>query len=137
MNVTNLLSLATLLGVDAIHPGYGFLAENARFAELVEEVGITFVGPPAEVIARMGDKSAARRTMRSLGIPVLPGTEVLHDVEEALREAEAIGYPVLVKATAGAGDGECASHARPKSSALPFARLSSKRSAPTGTVDCT
>ncbi|MBE3550838.1 MAG: acetyl-CoA carboxylase biotin carboxylase subunit [Brockia lithotrophica] len=103
LNVTNLLSLATLLGVDAIHPGYGFLAENARFAELVEEVGITFVGPPAEVIARMGDKSAARRTMRSLGIPVLPGTEVLHDVEEALREAEAIGYPVLVKATAGGG----------------------------------
>ena len=103
LNVTNLLTLAALLGVDAVHPGYGFLAENARFAALVEEVGITFVGPPSEVIARMGDKAAARRTMRSLGIPVLPGTDILHDVEEALREAEAIGYPVLVKATAGGG----------------------------------
>jgi len=103
LNVTNLLSLATLLGVDAIHPGYGFLAENSRFAELVEAVGITFVGPPPEIIARMGDKASARRTMRSLGIPILPGTEILHDAEEAVREAERIGYPVLVKATAGGG----------------------------------
>ena len=104
LNITNLLSVATLTGCDAIHPGYGFLAENADFAELCAACNITFVGPSPESIAKMGDKATAKETMKAAGVPVLPGTEgVIQDVEEALEVAEQIGYPVIIKATAGGG----------------------------------
>ena len=102
--MTNLLSTATLVGVDAIHPGYGFLAENADFAELCAECNITFIGPSPEAITRMGDKTTAKETMKEAGVPTVPGTEgIIEDLDEAAKTAKEIGYPVIVKATAGGG----------------------------------
>lgn len=103
LNVDAVLDAAVEAGVDAVHPGYGFLSENEAFARAVRERGLTFVGPPAEVIAAMGNKSHARRTAVAAGVPVAPGTGPLTDVDAALREAEEIGYPVLIKASAGGG----------------------------------
>lgn len=104
LNMTNIMSAATLLEVDAIHPGYGFLAENAAFAELCASCNITFIGPSPEAIVKMGDKTTARETMMASGVPVVPGTEgVIEDVNEALETAKEIGFPVIVKATAGGG----------------------------------
>ncbi|MBA4542975.1 MULTISPECIES: acetyl-CoA carboxylase biotin carboxylase subunit [Thermoactinomyces] len=104
LNMTNLLSTATLVGVDAIHPGYGFLAENADFAELCAECNITFIGPSPEAITRMGDKTTAKETMKEAGVPTVPGTEgIIEDLDEAAKTAKEIGYPVIVKATAGGG----------------------------------
>lgn len=104
LNMTNLLSVATLVGVDAIHPGYGFLSENADFAELCAACGITFIGPSPEAILKMGDKTTARETMKEAGVPVVPGTQgVIEDLNEAEEIATSIGYPVIVKATAGGG----------------------------------
>lgn len=103
LNVDAVLDAAVEAGVDAVHPGYGFLSENEAFARAVKERGLTFVGPPAEVIAAMGNKSHARRTAVAAGVPVAPGTGPLTDVDAALREAEEIGYPVLIKASAGGG----------------------------------
>ncbi|WP_458618450.1 acetyl-CoA carboxylase biotin carboxylase subunit [Gilvimarinus sp. F26214L] len=99
-----LVSLAVETGCDAIHPGYGFLSENAEFARICAERGITFIGPSAEVIARMGDKTAARSSMIAAGVPVTPGSEGnLADLDEALEVAGRIGYPVMLKATSGGG----------------------------------
>ncbi len=103
LNMTAVISAAVLTGAQAIHPGYGLLSENAKFAELCKKCNIEFIGPPAEVIAKMGDKDEARRTMRTAGVPVVPGTGTIEDPEEARREAEKIGYPLLVKARAGGG----------------------------------
>ncbi|HJV44841.1 MAG TPA: acetyl-CoA carboxylase biotin carboxylase subunit [Bacillota bacterium] len=104
LNMTNLISVATATGTDAIHPGYGFLAENADFSQLCGECNITFIGPDPEAITRMGDKSTAKDTMKAAGVPTVPGTEgLVEDVEEALKVAEEIGYPVIIKATAGGG----------------------------------
>lgn len=104
LNLANVMSVATLTGCDAIHPGYGFLAENADFAEIVESCNIAFIGPPAEAIARMGDKSAAKQTMKEADVPVIPGSDgLVEDVDEAVRIAREIGYPVIIKATAGGG----------------------------------
>jgi acetyl-CoA carboxylase biotin carboxylase subunit len=104
LNMTNIMSAATLLQVDAIHPGYGFLAENAAFAELCASCNITFIGPTPEAIVKMGDKTTARETMKESGVPVVPGTEgVIEDIGEALATAKDIGFPVIVKATAGGG----------------------------------
>ncbi|SEN22637.1 acetyl-CoA carboxylase biotin carboxylase subunit [Lihuaxuella thermophila] len=104
LNMTNLMSTATLVGADAIHPGYGFLAENADFAELCAACGITFIGPSPEAIVKMGDKTTAKETMKKAGVPVIPGTDgLMEDVEEAAKTAKEIGYPVIVKATAGGG----------------------------------
>ncbi|MXQ55780.1 acetyl-CoA carboxylase biotin carboxylase subunit [Shimazuella alba] len=104
LNMTNIMSAATLLEVDAIHPGYGFLAENAAFAELCASCNITFIGPSPEAIVKMGDKTTARETMKESGVPVVPGTEgVIEDIGEALETAKEIGFPVIVKATAGGG----------------------------------
>lgn len=104
LSMTNIMSIATKVGVDAIHPGYGFLAENAHFAELCEECGITFIGPSSEAIRKMGDKSVAKDTMKDAGVPTVPGTDgLITEIEEALTVAEAIGYPVIIKATAGGG----------------------------------
>jgi acetyl-CoA carboxylase biotin carboxylase subunit len=90
-------------GADAIHPGYGFLSENPQFARACEERGIVFIGPPADAIELMGVKTEARRRMVAAGVPVVPGTEPLHDADEAQAQAEAMGYPVLIKAAAGGG----------------------------------
>ncbi len=104
LNVTAILAAAEITGADAIHPGYGFLSENAHFAEICAECGITFIGPLPDTIRRMGDKAEARRTMMAAGVPVLPGTEgTIDNAEDALALAEAIGYPVIVKASAGGG----------------------------------
>lgn len=99
-----IVTAAQLTGCDAIHPGYGFLAENAYMAEMCEELGITFVGPRAETIARMGDKAAARETMRRAGLPILPGLETpASNDDDLLRAARRIGFPVMLKAAAGGG----------------------------------
>jgi acetyl-CoA carboxylase, biotin carboxylase subunit len=104
LNFTNIMSVATLTGCDAIHPGYGFLAENAAFAELCRECNITFIGPSPEAITKMGIKDIARETMREAGVPVVPGSKgVIENIDEALAIADEIGYPVIIKATAGGG----------------------------------
>jgi len=104
LNVTSVMSAARITGADAIHPGYGFLAENAHFAEIVAECGLTFIGPPAEAIRLMGNKSEARRTMAANEVPILPGSDgPLKSSDEALALADEIGYPVILKASAGGG----------------------------------
>nr|MDH3164089.1 acetyl-CoA carboxylase biotin carboxylase subunit [Bacillus licheniformis] len=104
LNITNIVSVAKMTGADAIHPGYGFLAENADFAELCEEVNVTFVGPTADAISKMGTKDVARETMRQAGVPIVPGSKgIIEDIEDAVSLARDIGYPVIIKATAGGG----------------------------------
>ncbi|GGC91336.1 biotin carboxylase 1 [Thalassobacillus devorans] len=104
LNYTNIMSLAKLTDVDAIHPGYGFLSENAEFAEMCEECNVTFVGPSAYAISKMGTKDVARETMKEAGVPVVPGSEgIIADEDDGLKVAEEIGYPVIIKATAGGG----------------------------------
>ncbi|GAA4845820.1 acetyl-CoA carboxylase biotin carboxylase subunit [Paenibacillus vulneris] len=104
LNLTNILSVATLTETDAIHPGYGFLAENADFAEICESCNITFIGPSADAISRMGDKSVAKQTMKDANVPVIPGSDgLVEDMEDAIRIGREIGYPVIIKATAGGG----------------------------------
>lgn len=104
LNFTNIISVAKLTGCDAIHPGYGFLAENADFAELCREVNIIFVGPTPEAIQKMGTKDVARETMREANVPVVPGSRgIINHIDEAVELAGEIGYPVIIKATAGGG----------------------------------
>ncbi|UFH48316.1 acetyl-CoA carboxylase biotin carboxylase subunit [Pseudomonas sp. KNUC1026] len=104
LNIDALIAALKASGADAVHPGYGFLAENAEFAEAVADAGAIFVGPSAEVIRCMGDKARARRTAQQAGVPVVPGSEgELASVGEALVAAEAVGYPLLIKASAGGG----------------------------------
>ena len=103
LNIPNILSAAIISGADAIHPGYGFLAENAQFAEMTAEHGIAFIGPTPENMRMLGDKATARRIAREAGVPVVPGTDALSGVEEALTAAAEIGYPVILKASAGGG----------------------------------
>lgn len=104
LNFTNIISAALVSGAQAIHPGYGFLAENARFAEICLASGIAFIGPPPEAIQKMGDKALARKTMMNAGVPVVPGSEgVVGDFHKAAKIAKDIGYPVIIKASAGGG----------------------------------
>lgn len=103
LNMSAILSAAVVTGAQAVHPGYGLLSENAVFAGLCEKCGIVFIGPSSELIARMGDKDAARKTMRAAGVPVVPGCDLVENTAHALREAERIGFPLLVKARAGGG----------------------------------
>jgi len=103
LNIPNLLSAAIVTGADAIHPGYGFLAENATFAEMCREHGITFIGPTPENMRALGDKATARKVAREAGVPTVPGTDEVESVEEAKRAALEIGYPVILKASAGGG----------------------------------
>jgi len=103
-NIPNVLSAAEITGVDAIHPGYGFLSENAHFAEVCESIGIKFIGPSSENIAMMGDKAKAREIVAKRGLPVTPGSPgEVRSEEEALQAAQKIGFPVIIKATAGGG----------------------------------
>lgn len=104
LSMDKILSATIITGADAIHPGFGFLSENSRFAELCEKCNITFIGPKAEVIEKLGNKSEARNTMVSAGVPVIPGTtEPVYDEEKGAEEAAKIGYPVIVKAALGGG----------------------------------
>jgi acetyl-CoA carboxylase biotin carboxylase subunit len=104
LNIPRLIAAAEITGADAIHPGYGFLAENAEFAETCAASNITFIGPTAEQIRVMGDKAAARRAMSEVGVPIVPGTPgPVEDADEALAFAEQIGFPVIIKAAAGGG----------------------------------
>ena len=104
LNMERILTATVAMKADAIHPGFGFLSENARFAELCEKCNITFIGPSAEIINKMGNKSEARKTMMEAGVPVVPGgKEAVHEVEEARLVAEKIGYPVMIKASSGGG----------------------------------
>ncbi|MBL6632781.1 MAG: acetyl-CoA carboxylase biotin carboxylase subunit [Thermoleophilia bacterium] len=104
LNIPKILEVAAASGAEAVHPGYGFLAENAPFARACEEAGITFIGPPADAIDAMGSKTAARALMDAAGVPIVPGvTEGVADVAEATGIAEQIGYPIAVKAAAGGG----------------------------------
>ena len=104
LNIPRLLAACEITGADAIHPGYGFLSENARFAEILEEHGITFIGPTSEHIRIMGDKIAAKETARKLGIPVVPGSDgAITNELQGMKVAKALGFPVLVKAAAGGG----------------------------------
>src|SRR5579863_1453531 len=104
LNIPALLAACEITGADALHPGYGFLAENARFAEILADHNIVFIGPKAEHIRIMGDKIEAKRTALKLGIPCVPGSDgAILDDKQALEAAKAIGFPVLVKAAAGGG----------------------------------
>jgi len=104
LKVARIISAAEITGAEAIHPGYGFLAENPQFAEVCEGCGIRFIGPPTASIQMMGDKAAARRAAAAHGVPVLPGSQhPVRDLEEAKRVARDIGYPVIIKASAGGG----------------------------------
>ena len=104
LNISRIISAAELTNVEAIHPGYGFLAENPDFAGVCQDCGIIFIGPSAEMIRQMGNKSYARESMRKAGLSIIPGSDgVLKDVKHALQAAEEIGYPVIIKASAGGG----------------------------------
>ena len=104
LNIPNILAAATSRGVDAIHPGYGFLAENDKFAEMCNDHGIIFIGPSPNSIRLMGDKSTAKKTMEGVGVPTVPGSKgLLTGVDEGFKLADEIGYPVIIKATAGGG----------------------------------
>jgi acetyl-CoA carboxylase biotin carboxylase subunit len=104
LNIANIMTVATSVGVDAIHPGYGFLSENSDFAEICHAVGVKFIGPSAQAIEKMGDKSTAKATMKAANVPTVPGTDgLVENMEEAISVAQKIGYPVIIKATAGGG----------------------------------
>lgn len=104
LDPTRIISAAEITGADAIHPGYGFLAENAEFAEMCNSSGITFIGPPPDVIRRMGDKAEAKKAMREAGVPVVPGSDgVLQNEQQARELAVEMGFPVILKAVAGGG----------------------------------
>jgi acetyl-CoA carboxylase, biotin carboxylase subunit len=129
LNVPAILSAAAITGADAIHPGLGFLSENANFAQMVEEHGFTFIGPTPEHIRLMGDKVAAKRAAIELGIPVVPGSDGgVADVAEATAAAERIGYPVLVKASGGGGGKgmRVAQNAEELKTAVPAAQAEAK-----------
>ena len=104
LNIQHIMAAAEITNADAIHPGYGFLAENANFAEICAQYHIKFIGPTPEMIRSMGDKITAKETMIKAGVPVIPGSEgLLESVEEAKKLAKDMGYPVIIKATAGGG----------------------------------
>src|SRR5215469_76905 len=104
LNIPNIIAAAEISGADAIHPGYGFLSENAKFAEIVEAHDLIFIGPKPEHIRTMGDKIEAKRTAGALGLPLVPGSDgAISDIGEAKAIAETIGYPVIIKAASGGG----------------------------------
>ena len=104
LNMESIISATMTTGADAIHPGFGFLSENARFAQICEKCGIIFVGPPSSVIRSLGNKQEARNTMEAAGVPVIPGTKgAVLDIDAGKKEADRIGYPVIIKAALGGG----------------------------------
>ena len=104
LDIPSIIDLAKRRGVDAIHPGYGFLSENADFARACEEAGIKFIGPPSNVLAKMGDKLSAKAIAKKCNVPTIPGsTEPLKDADDALEKATSYGFPIILKAAAGGG----------------------------------
>jgi acetyl/propionyl-CoA carboxylase alpha subunit len=103
LSIANIVSAAAITGAEAIHPGYGFLAENSSFAEVCEQVKIKFIGPPPAVIDAMGNKASARDMMRAANVPIIPGTSAIRDEREAQDAAKEMGYPLIIKASAGGG----------------------------------
>ncbi len=104
LKIPSIISAAQITGADAIHPGYGFLAENANFSEICGESGIKFIGPSPKMINAMGDKAYAKETMRKNGVPVIPGSDgIINDADEGKAIADEIGFPVIIKASAGGG----------------------------------
>ena len=104
LSIPAIISAAELTNADAIHPGYGFLSENAKFSAICDEHNIAFIGPPAATIDGMGDKASAKKTMLSVGVPVIPGSDgILNSADEAKILAKEAGYPIMLKATAGGG----------------------------------
>jgi acetyl-CoA carboxylase biotin carboxylase subunit len=104
LNIPRIIAAAEITNADAIHPGYGFLSENAEFSKICEEYGIKFIGASADMINQMGDKATAKATMRKAGVPIIPGSEgILSSIEEGIKIATEMGYPVILKATAGGG----------------------------------
>ena len=104
LNVPHIMAAAEITNADAIHPGYGFLAENPRFVEICTEYGMKFIGPTADMIRMMGDKITAKDTMKKAGVPVIPGSEgLITEIKEGKKIAKKVGYPVMLKATAGGG----------------------------------
>ena len=103
LNIPAIISAALISGADAIHPGYGFLSENADFAQICAEHNITFIGPTPDSMKLMGDKATARKTMAAKKVPIIPGTGIISDLNEAKKSAKKIGYPIIIKATAGGG----------------------------------
>ncbi len=103
LNMAAILEVAVVSGAQAIHPGYGLLSENAKFVALCKKCNVEFIGPSAEMIEKLGDKDAARRTMKAAGVPVTPGTDIIDDINEAREKAVEIGFPLLVKARSGGG----------------------------------
>jgi len=103
LNISAILAAAVATGANAIHPGYGFLSENARFANLCAQCHIAFIGPSSELITKMGDKDMARKTMKKAGVPIIPGCDLVESLQQGIKEADKIGYPLLIKARAGGG----------------------------------
>lgn len=104
LNIPSIIAAAEVTNADAVHPGYGFLSENETFAEICKESNLTFVGPPPDAIARMGNKSVAKETMRAAGVPVVPGSDgIVATIEQARKVASEVGYPIMIKAVAGGG----------------------------------
>ena len=126
LNIPSVIAAAEVTNVDAIHPGYGFLSESAYFAEVCEASRIRFIGPSSEAIRMMGDKARARSEMKRIGLPILPGSsDSLHTDKEAIATADAIGYPVIIKAVAGGGGrGMRVVHDRKRVDRLPENRAS-------------
>jgi len=103
LNADRIISAAIATGAEAIHPGYGFLSESIKLSDLCEKHGIKFIGPQSDIISKMGDKDVARRIMAEAGVPIIPGTDILEDVQAAVKAAEKVGYPLMIKARAGGG----------------------------------
>ena len=130
LNTDAILTVATAAGCDAVHPGYGFLSENADFADACAQAGVTFIGPSGDVIRAMGNKAAARKLMQRAGVPVVPGSDgAVASAREARDLADAIGYPVLIKASAGGGGRGCAG-CTTRSSSSPSLRRPGARPSP-------
>ena len=129
LNIGAIISAADVTGAEAIHPGYGFLSENAKFAEIVTKHGLKFIGPSSDLIAKMGDKIQARKIAKENGLPVIEGSEGnINSVEEAKRTSEKIGYPVLIKAAGGGGGKGMKVANKPEEleTLLPLAKLEAK-----------
>lgn len=103
LNMSAIMSAAIACKVEAIHPGYGLLSENAKFAKLCEDCNITFIGPPSAIISKMGDKDEAKKTMKAAGVPVIPGSDIISGIDEGIAEGKKIDYPLLLKARSGGG----------------------------------
>src|SRR5258706_10749735 len=119
LNIPAIIAACEITGAEAIHPGYGFLSENAKFADIIKEHGLTFIGPTAEHIRMMGDKITAKQTVKALGIPTVPGSDGEVSDADAARVAGEIGYPILIKATAGGGGRRMKDAKKARALALP------------------